>query len=253
MDFFATSDEILRLSLLTLVHRAAPQQAGAPATFSPACIEAARATLDRHQDCLEIIQRSSEDLLPTYVHWYVNTTAPSREDKILTWVGGNRTLLFAPFVPFIVVFCHTIEARDAADLARLASFAASMQPAAAASDAAAKLHRLSQVLHGAAARCAELYARCGDGGGGPGASGERDAYLRLLCAPSPAGAVGVEQHGLGPGGVGGAAAGEQHAGPAVMNPVVRVGHGVQLEEWFYSNQAVMESLQAFSHDFPGED
>lgn len=131
-----------------------------------------------------------------------------------------------------------------------------MQPAAAASDAAAKLHRLSQVLHGAAARCAELYARCGDGGGGPRDSGERDAYLRLLCAPSPAGGggVGVEQHGLGPGGVGGgAAAEEQHAGPVVMNPVMRVGHGAQLEEWFYSNQAVMESLQAFSHDFPAED
>lgn len=79
-DFFATSDEILRLSLLTLVHRAAPQQAGAPTTFSPSCIEAARATLDRHQDCLEIIQRSSEDLLPTYVHWYV-TRQPHQGKK----------------------------------------------------------------------------------------------------------------------------------------------------------------------------
>lgn len=71
MDFFAASDDTLRLSLLTLVHRAAPQPAGAPTTFSPSCAEAARATLHRHQDCLAIINRSSEDFLPSYVHWYV--------------------------------------------------------------------------------------------------------------------------------------------------------------------------------------
>lgn len=132
-----------------------------------------------------------------------------------------------------------------------------MQPAAAASDAAAKLHRLSQVLHGAAARCAELYAQCGGaGGGGPGASEERDAYLRLLCAQSPAGSGGGRLGGslgevAGGEDVGDVTA-EEHAGPVVMNPVVRVAHGAQLEEWFYSNQAVMESLQAFSHDFPAE-
>lgn len=71
MEFFATSDDILRLSLLTLVLRAVPKPAGAPTTFSPSCIEAARATLHRHQDCLAIIERSTEDFLPTYVHWYV--------------------------------------------------------------------------------------------------------------------------------------------------------------------------------------
>lgn len=53
----------------TLVLRAAPQPAGAPKTFSPGCIEAARATLHRHQDCLAIIERSSEDLLSKYVRW----------------------------------------------------------------------------------------------------------------------------------------------------------------------------------------
>lgn len=76
MDFFATSDEILRLSLLTLVLRAAPQPAGASTTFSPSCTEAARATLHRHQDCMAIIERSSEDLLPTHVHWYVTPARP---------------------------------------------------------------------------------------------------------------------------------------------------------------------------------
>ncbi len=32
--------------------------------------------------------------------------------------------------------------------------------------------------------------------------------------------------------------------PMLMNPMMRMGHGVQLEEWFYSNQAVMESFQS---------
>lgn len=70
MDFFATSDEILRLSLLTLVHRAILQPPGSGTTFSPSCIEAARATLHRHQECLAIIEKSRDDLLPQYVHWY---------------------------------------------------------------------------------------------------------------------------------------------------------------------------------------
>lgn len=74
MDFFAVSDDILRLSLLTLVYRAAPQQTGVLTTFSPSCVEAARATLHRHHDCLEIIERSSQDFFPTYVHWYVSLT-----------------------------------------------------------------------------------------------------------------------------------------------------------------------------------
>lgn len=77
---------------------------------------------------------------------------------------GIRTPLFAPFIPFIVVFCHVIETRDEADIARLGAFVASIQPAAAASDAAAKLHRLLQVLHGVAARWVELPARCDDDG-----------------------------------------------------------------------------------------
>jgi hypothetical protein len=75
MDFFAVSDDILRLSLLTLVYRAAPQQTGALTTFSPSCVEAARATLHRHHDCLAVIERSSEDFFPTYVHWYVPGSA----------------------------------------------------------------------------------------------------------------------------------------------------------------------------------
>lgn len=168
-----------------------------------------------------------------------------------------------------MVFCHVIETRDKADIDRLGAFVTSIQPAAAASDAAAKLHRLFQVLHGVAARWVELPARHngddGDGSQTQAAAEERDTYLNLLCMPSVAegGATAGQQHsgglGHGPGEgiaqatVGGSKAAEVlHGGPAVMNPMMRMAHGAQLEEWFYSNQALMESFQTFSHGFEVE-
>lgn len=167
-----------------------------------------------------------------------------------------------------MVFCHVIETRDKEDIDRLGAFVTSIQPAAAASDAAAKLHRLFQVLHGVAARWVELPGRYDDdssGGQPQAATEERDAYLNLLCMPSVAegGAAAGQQHsgglGHGPGaGIAQATAGGSrgaegvHGGPAVMNPMMRMAHGAQLEEWFYSNQALMESFQTFSHGFEVE-
>lgn len=165
-----------------------------------------------------------------------------------------------------MVFCHVIETRDEADIARLGAFVTSIQPAAAASDAAAKLHRLFQVLHGVAARWVELPAGYGDDEGQPKAAEERDIYMRLLYAQSPGESGGGAQHGQGlavdlegnpaahGAGVEGITSAEAHAAPALVSPMMRMGHGAQLEEWFYSNQALMESFQAFSHDLEaGED
>lgn len=69
LDFYATSDETLRLSLLTMVHRAAPQAPDATTTFNADCVEAARTTLERHRDCVNIMRRSSDNYLPTYFQW----------------------------------------------------------------------------------------------------------------------------------------------------------------------------------------
>ncbi|KAG6362286.1 hypothetical protein INS49_010516 [Diaporthe citri] len=178
-------------------------------------------------------------------------------------MSTGMTLLFAPFIPLIVVFCQVIETQDRADLDRIGAFFTSIQPAAASSDAAAKLHRLFQVLHDAAARYVELSS--GYGGGQPRATEERGMYLRLLRAQSPGESSGGDQHrqglahdlggnlvqGVGVGGV--SATSEEHAPPMLMNPMMRMSHGARLEEWFYSNQALMESFQTFSHDFPTEE
>lgn len=114
-----------------------------------------------------------------------------------------------------MVFCQVIETQERADLDHLGAFVASIEPAAASSDAAAKLHRLFQVLHGVAAR-----------------------YL----GGNPAQGVGIIE--------GVSSTAEEHAAPILMNPMMRMSHGAQLEEWFYSNQALMESFQTFAHDFP---
>lgn len=63
---------------------------------------------------------------------------------------NRRTILYAPFVPFIVIFCHIIETSDAADLHRLRDFIDSLQPTCAVSEGIEKLHRLFSVLYNVA-------------------------------------------------------------------------------------------------------
>ncbi|GKT59840.1 fungal specific transcription factor domain-containing protein [Colletotrichum tofieldiae] len=135
MDFYATSDDILRLSLLTHVHRAAPRAASCPTTFSPECIQVARLTLEKHHDCMEIIHRTNDVYFSIYIHW---------------------TLLFAPFIPFIVVFCPVMETQDQADLALLRAFVKSIRSASTVSEPAAKMLHLFQVLYSISQRYIDL-------------------------------------------------------------------------------------------------
>ncbi|KAK4184954.1 putative transcriptional regulatory protein [Podospora australis] len=128
-EFCILSDSVLRLSILTLIHRAVPNPAGSPTTFSVECIQAARQTLARHQDCMAIVERSNCGLFSTYMHW---------------------TILMAPFVPFIVIFCHVIETKDREDLARLQAFVTSLQLESSVTEAVEKLRRLFQVLYSVA-------------------------------------------------------------------------------------------------------
>ncbi|KAF4962809.1 hypothetical protein FSARC_9131 [Fusarium sarcochroum] len=58
ITFFYISENVLRLSLLTLVHRAAPPVPGSVTTFNYNCIAAARATLEKHEECIELIHVS---------------------------------------------------------------------------------------------------------------------------------------------------------------------------------------------------
>lgn len=58
-----------------------------------------------------------------------------------------RTLLFSPFIPFIVIFCQVLETHDRTDLDRLGAFVDSIKSAPGVSDAAQMMHGLSQSLY----------------------------------------------------------------------------------------------------------
>lgn len=61
-----------------------------------------------------------------------------------------RTILYAPFIPFIVIFCHVIETSSASDLSLLDKFVQSLQASCQISAAVDKLHSLSKLLYNVA-------------------------------------------------------------------------------------------------------
>lgn len=73
-----------------------------------------------------------------------------------THIYAFRTILFTPFIPFIVIFCHTIETRDKEDLSRMYAFLKSIESACQHSNAIAKHHHLFGVLYSVALRYTEL-------------------------------------------------------------------------------------------------
>lgn len=156
-------------------------------------------------------------------------------------IGSSRTLLFAPFVPFIVVFCHVMETRDHADLARLEAFVNSIHAATTVSEPAAKMHRLFQVLHNIATRYLEL-GGMGDNHGKQSSVPSMDTQLAALGFPhaehwemnnAPTdfdfGIDGLQQH---------------NQQPQPLNSILWAGNELQLEEWLYNSQASMETLQS---------
>lgn len=83
---------------------------------------------------------------------------PSAVSRIITHICLFRTILYNPFVPFIVVFCHVIETGDPQDLLQLEAFVRSLEAAKEYSDATAKMYHQSKVLYEAAVQYKELVA-----------------------------------------------------------------------------------------------
>lgn len=67
-----------------------------------------------------------------------------------------RTILFSPFIPFIVLFCHVIETGSTEDLDCLHTFISSLESACQHSSAIARHHDLFQVFYNVAMRYTEL-------------------------------------------------------------------------------------------------
>ncbi|KAI0839490.1 fungal-specific transcription factor domain-containing protein [Hypoxylon sp. FL0890] len=121
------SDQVSYLSSLALTYRAMPPTGTRSRTFSDECIDMARAAMSCHQEAMGMMEDQSLKIM--YIHW---------------------TILYAPFIPFIVIFCLVIETSCADDLQRLADFVQSLEAAVDLSHSISKLHQLCQVLYNVA-------------------------------------------------------------------------------------------------------
>ncbi|KAK3950539.1 hypothetical protein QBC32DRAFT_346312 [Pseudoneurospora amorphoporcata] len=118
------SDEVTYWASLCLIYRAIPAAPGFGSTFNPECIEAARRAIEVHLECMQIPGLSHFTKVG-YLHW---------------------TILYAPFIPFIVLFCHVIETSNMQDLDRMDHFVASLSTVCSISEAIDKFNRVCQVL-----------------------------------------------------------------------------------------------------------
>ncbi|KAI0903885.1 fungal-specific transcription factor domain protein [Ustulina deusta] len=200
------SDEVSFLASLSLTYRALPPNGARSRTFADECIDAARASMRCHLEAIAMMDEQSLKIV--YIHW---------------------TILYAPFIPFIVIFCLVIETSDREDLARLAAFVRSLEPACEVSSSVRKLHQLCQVLY----NVAELYV---EAKAAEGVGSEFDAYLSQLgfmpVDVDGGGMMGVETGLDGDGNVQGV--GEQMRAVAQTN---------QLEDWFSGKNYMMGLLE----------
>jgi len=167
----------------------------------------------------------------------------------------QRTILFSPFVPFVVLFCQVIETRDRTDLSRLQAFVASTTVSTPqgypANEALAKSHKLFQVLCNIAThyvdrqeasdrqKAASTEAGEVPSSGQAGINDGIDAYLATLGFPSQ----NVADHHQPPNFVGAESQTAEESALRGVNPMLWMGNGAQLEDWFYNNQQMMEFLE----------
>jgi hypothetical protein len=141
-------------------------------------------------------------------------------------VIAHRTILYAPFVPFIVIFCHIIETANVEDLNRLRDFIESLQSVCTVSEGVEKLHRLFQVLYNVASLYLEAKVQQQQDQDMTPIGNEFDVYLSALGLMPldenmSGGAVGID------------------AGP----PAAGVNQTTQLGDWFSGNRHMMGLLE----------
>ncbi|KAI0383619.1 hypothetical protein F5Y04DRAFT_28965 [Hypomontagnella monticulosa] len=134
IKYICLSDDVLRQSMITLIHRAVPPPHGSGMAFTEECINSSRLSLQSHDACIAAIANNPR-YLSVYFQW---------------------TILFVPFVPFIVLFCYVVETGDTSDLARMQSVVASTRAAGEKSASVAKLHLLFEAFYTVARRYTDV-------------------------------------------------------------------------------------------------
>ncbi|KAI5863831.1 hypothetical protein GGS23DRAFT_565608 [Durotheca rogersii] len=134
LNLMKISDRVVQLSLLTLIHRAVPPSTDPNATFTSECLAFAREALEHHHSYIPTIS-SRAFSLSSYINW---------------------TILFSPFIPFIVIFCHAIQTGNEEDLRLMESFVKSIESVGHCSTTITNHYRLFLVFHDVALRYTAL-------------------------------------------------------------------------------------------------
>jgi len=154
IDMSIISDDVMFYSAMTLIYRAIPNEPGPEGSLYNECIGAARKAMACHHECMRLA--ATDHVKAGYIHWFV--AFPHG----VNIANRKRTILYLPFVPVIVLFCHVIETSNLEDLQRLSDFADSLQPASNASKATEKFHRVCRVLYNVARLYTEAKAQQDD-------------------------------------------------------------------------------------------
>lgn len=143
--------------------------------------------------------------------------------------------MFAPFAPFIVVFCHVIAAKDTTDLARLEAFLKSIRLAQDFSEAAARLNRLFEVLYNVALRYTEMQQNS-QREEQLKAAEEMDKYLAALGFPLPGLGHNINESGdIVKDGQGFTGDDDLLQDLPQLSPTMWMGNISQMENWFYNH------------------
>ncbi|KAJ3547328.1 hypothetical protein NM208_g1568 [Fusarium decemcellulare] len=190
-----SSDNVTYLSVSTLIHRAVPCQTNSATIFTDDCIASARAALEAHDKCTQMLDKGRPLLLSTYLSW---------------------TILFLPFVPFIVLFCYVVETGNTEDLARMSTFVESIASASQYSPTLADHHHLFEVFHNVAQRYTELKsALAASTQNEIDINAEMDAYINSIWFQTHA-STGFNQHMWNTGA-------QSHMMPAITFPTTLLG------------------------------
>lgn len=167
---------------------------------------------------------------------------------------GTRTILFCPFVPFITLFVNVIETLDRDDLALLRDFLGSISSPEQVpeTEAIVKTRRLFQVLYNVALHYVENTGRGKETASGSVTQVEQDgidAYLATLGFSAQGMVDAQQQHQQQePGEAYMAGEADESQTTRGVNPMLWMSSGAQLEDWFYSNQQMMDLEFALDAD-----
>ena len=159
----------------------------------------------------------------------------------------TRTVLFAPFLPSVIIFCHVIETSNTEDLERMARFVQSLEDCITVSPGVGKLYRLSQVLYNVALLYVEAKANQNADQTMVSVGNEFDLYLNQLGFMSrdmalPGTTTATNDPDINTG---------QGNGQAGMDDIERsMMQNAQLGDWFSGHSYVMglveEDLSVFN-------